>query len=181
MDSDIGFIFLFAGNFAPRNFALCQGQLMSIAQNSALFSILGTTYGGNGVSTFGLPDLRGRTAVGQGQGPGLSQYDLGEITGVENVSILTSNMPAHNHFLQANTGAGTTGTPGNTTYLASAPSTGSGPNAVQLKEFTTTAPNVQMGIQSISTAGSGIPIQIIQPVLCLNYIITLFGIFPTRN
>jgi hypothetical protein len=77
MDSDIGFIFLFAGNFAPRNFALCQGQLMSIAQNSALFSILGTTYGGNGVSTFGLPDLRGRTAVGQGQGPGLSQYDFG--------------------------------------------------------------------------------------------------------
>src|SRR5262245_42833413 len=97
MDSFIGSIILFAGNFAPRGWAFCQGQILSIAQNTALFSILGTTYGGNGQTTFALPDLRGRVPIGTGQGPGLSNIDLGEQSGSENVTLLASNMPPHTH------------------------------------------------------------------------------------
>src|SRR5580692_1409475 len=92
----LGAIFIFAGNFAPRGFALCQGQVLSIAQNTALFSILGTTYGGNGTTTFQLPDLQGRAPVGQGNGAGLSPVTLGQVGGVENVTIMAANMPSHN-------------------------------------------------------------------------------------
>src|SRR4051812_17662172 len=99
----LGCIFHFAGNFAPRGYMLCQGQLLSISQNTALFSILGTTYGGDGQVTFGLPDLRGRMPIGQGQGPGLSQIVIGELSGVENVTLTTNNLPAHNHTLTADT------------------------------------------------------------------------------
>src|SRR5690349_13883210 len=95
----IGEIIMFAGNFAPRGWAFCQGQILSIAQNTALFSILGTTYGGNGQTTFALPDFRGRVPVGQGQGPGLSSYVLGEVSGTESTTLLTTNMPVHNHGL----------------------------------------------------------------------------------
>src|ERR1700693_3176914 len=98
----LGAIFMFAGNFAPRGFQLCQGQLLSIQQNPALFSILGTTYGGNGTTTFQLPDLRGRVPVGEGSGPGLTPVVLGQAAGAQNVTILTSNMPAHSHSLMAN-------------------------------------------------------------------------------
>src|SRR5688572_5778483 len=93
----IGEIRMWAGNFAPKNWALCNGQILAIASNTALFSILGTTYGGNGTTTFGLPDLRGRVPLGQGQGPGLTPRSLGEIGGEESVVILTSEMPAHTH------------------------------------------------------------------------------------
>src|SRR5213083_190033 len=96
-DPILGCIFMFAGNFAPRGYALCQGQLLSIAQNTALFSILGTTYGGNGQTTFGLPDLRGRAPVGQGQAPGLNNVQLGESGGIQSASLTINNMPAHNH------------------------------------------------------------------------------------
>src|SRR4051812_15498079 len=88
---------MFAGNFAPRGWAFCNGQILPIAQNAALFSILGTTYGGNGTTTFGLPDLRGRVPVHQGQGPGLSQYDLGEQTGSEGVTLTINQVPVHTH------------------------------------------------------------------------------------
>src|SRR6476620_8139642 len=93
---------LFAGNFAPRGWAFCQGQLLSISQNTALFSILGTTYGGNGQTTFGLPDLRGRVPIHSGgsQGPGLSPYDLGEMGGTETNTLTINQMPAHNHTVQ---------------------------------------------------------------------------------
>jgi len=183
MDSDIGFIYMFGGNFAPRNFASCEGQLLSIAQNTAFFSILGTTYGGNGTTTFGLPDLRGRFPMGQGNGPGLTSRFLGELGGTENVSILTSNLPQHTHNLNVSSAAGTTGspTPSGTTYLAKGPSTGSGPNAVVSKTYTTTAPDVALGPLSITGGGSNIPINIINPHLALYFIITMFGIFPTRN
>src|SRR5947208_9160321 len=97
---------MFAGNFAPRGWALCNGQIMSIAQNTALFSLLGTTYGGDGVTTFALPDLRGRAPVGQGQGPGLSNLSLGESSGTENITLISANMPIHNHTLGCdNTGS----------------------------------------------------------------------------
>ena len=98
----IGQITLFAGNFAPRGWAFCNGQLLSIAQNTALFSILGTTYGGNGQTTFALPDLRGRVPVHAGQGPGLSNYDLGQQGGAESVTLTTAQMPAHTHPANAN-------------------------------------------------------------------------------
>src|SRR5688572_5350285 len=93
----IGEIIMFAGNFAPRGWAFCSGQLLSIAQNTALFSILGTTYGGNGQTTFALPDLRGRCPVHQGQGPGLSNYSLGQVGGTESVTLIASQLPPHSH------------------------------------------------------------------------------------
>src|SRR5512140_216933 len=107
----IGEIVMFAGNFAPRSWALCNGQLLPIAQNTALFSILGTTYGGDGRTTFALPDLRGRVPVHPGQGPGLSNYVLGEMAGTENTTLLINNMPAHNHTLNAVSDAGDTAAP----------------------------------------------------------------------
>src|SRR5580698_9602625 len=109
----LGAIFIFAGNFAPRGYQLCQGQLLSISQNTALFSILGTTYGGNGTTNFALPDLRGRAPIGQGAGPGLSPVTLGQQGGNQNVSILASNMPAHNHLVNVSTVPATQASPSN--------------------------------------------------------------------
>ena len=99
--SYIGVVWLFGGNFAPANFNFCDGSLQSIAENEALFTFLGTTYGGDGINTFGLPDLRGRAAVGQGTGPGLSTYVLGQRAGAENVTLTTGNLAAHTHLLNA--------------------------------------------------------------------------------
>src|SRR5215212_9817165 len=108
MEGYIAEIRLFAGNFAPRGWAFCAGQILSIASNTALFSLLGTTFGGNGQTTFGLPDLRGRVAVGPGQGPGLPSYDLGQMAGETTHTLIINEMPAHNHQAQAagNSGAG---------------------------------------------------------------------------
>src|SRR5438105_10342167 len=100
----LGQIMLFGGNFAPRGWAFCNGQIMSIAQNTALFSLLGTTYGGDGITTFALPDLRGRAPVGQGQGPGLSNITLGEASGTESITLTIANMPGHNHTLGCDNG-----------------------------------------------------------------------------
>src|SRR5271168_757195 len=107
----LGGIFIFAGNFAPRGYQLCQGQVLSIAQNTALFSILGTTYGGNGTSNFALPDLRGRAPIGQGQGPGLSNYVMGGVQGAEAVTLTTATTPAHSHGFPAFAVAATTNAP----------------------------------------------------------------------
>jgi len=173
----LGAIFIFAGNFAPRGFALCQGQLMSIAQNTALFSILGTTYGGDGVQTFGLPDLRGRAPIGQGQGPGLSPITLGELSGTENVSILSNNMPAHNHLISVNGGAGSQTSAANN-YLATTtdPATG---NAIPGYEATASANTLNP--QAVSVAGGNVPIAVRNPFLGINYIIAVQGIYPSRN
>ena len=97
MEGTIAEIRMFAGNFPPKNWAFCQSQILAISQNTALFSLLGTNYGGNGTTTFGLPDFRGRMPVGQGQGPGLSQYVLGELAGSETNTIANANFPAHSH------------------------------------------------------------------------------------
>ena len=107
----LGEIRMFGGNFAPSGWAMCNGQILPIAQNAALFSILGTSFGGNGTSTFGLPDLRGRAPVHQGQGPGLTTYILGELTGSENVTILQTQMPIHNHMVNADGQGGGKTTP----------------------------------------------------------------------
>ena len=167
----IGGIVLFAGNFNPRGYAFCQGQLLGIAQNTALFSILGTTYGGNGTTTFALPDLRGRAAIQQGTGPGLSPVVLGEVAGSEFVTILSTQMPVHNHTMTGSTLAGDSSIP-----------TGAVPaNSGALdKEYSTVfSSNVAMAATGV--AGGNQPIGIRNPYLGLNYIIALQGIFPTRN
>ena len=166
----IGQITLFAGNFAPRGWAFCNGQILSIAQNTALFSILGTTYGGNGQTTFALPDLRGRVPMHPGQGPGLSSRTLGEVGGTETTTLNVSQLPAHTHPVapQANDGAQTTNRPGGA-YPARGGAYAGSPGATP------------MGATPSGPAGSSQPHNNVQPYLGLNYIIALEGIFPSRN
>ena len=166
----IGDIKMFGGNFAPRSWAFCNGQLLSISQNAALFSILGTTYGGNGQTTFALPDLRGRVPIGMGQGPGLSGYVEGQAGGVENVTLLTSQIPVHNHSLSASSGAATNASPNN-----------GYPAVLDAGNGYAATPNTTMNAGAIGTAGGNQSHTNVQPYLALNFIICLFGIFPSRN
>lgn len=168
----------FAADFAPRYWASCNGQILPIAQNQALFSLLGTTYGGNGISTFGLPDLRGRTPVSQGQSITGTVYTLGESTGQESVTLSANNLPSHVHNgpiqlkLQADNTGATDTSPDfnyNSLYTNSYAPTA---NAAML------APTYSV---TIGTAGSSIPVNIRDPYLAVNYIICLNGIFPSRN
>ena len=178
MEPFIAQIMLFAGNFAPRGWAFCQGQILSIAQNTALFSLLGTTYGGNGQTTFALPDLRGRVPVGTGQGPGLAAVTLGEMAGSQTTTLLVTNMPAHIHTVTVNpravSEAGDTSNPTNA-YPAN--------SGAMDKEYKATGTFVNMGAASASTgaAGGSQPFSLMQPYLGMNYIIALEGIFPSRN
>ncbi len=178
----IGEIRLFAGSFAPRGWALCNGQLLSIAQNTALFSILGTFYGGDGRVTFGLPDLRGRAPVHWGQGPGLSPYDLGEIGGSENVTVLTNELPAHNHLIGVNNAAGTATDP--TNGIAAQINTGDARNPLTTAmgyTGTPPPPTGNMNVTAMLPAGGSQPHNNLQPYQCVTYIIALAGIFPARN
>jgi len=180
MEGTIGEIRMFAGNFAPRTWAFCSNQLLPIAQNTALFSILGTTYGGNGQTTFALPDFRGRTAIGTGQGPGLSNVQLGEIAGAQSVTLTTGNMPAHTHPLtgtvspQGNQGAtGLSNDPSNRRLAGTNIFTGAA------TDLATMAPAVST--LAIGATGGSQPFSIMPPYLGMNYIICLFGIFPSRD
>ncbi|RFS15515.1 phage tail protein [Emticicia sp. C21] len=177
MEGYIAEIRMFAGNFAPRGWAFCQGQLLSIAQNTALFSLLGTTYGGNGQTTFGLPDLRGRVPIGTGQGPGLTSRNLGEVGGSETNTLLISQMPAHIHTLNASANGPTINTAnGNLLASQSRSNGGTMPNVY--------APNsgaVPMGGSAIGVAGGSQPVNNIQPYLGINFIICMEGIYPSRN
>jgi microcystin-dependent protein len=162
---------LFAGNFAPRGWALCHGQILSIAQNTALFSLLGTTYGGDGRTTFALPDLRGRVPVGQGQGPGLSPNSLGQQGGAETHTLTSSEMPAHNHPTQSNKAtndAATTSRPN-----GKVPAAGGA--------YADTSDGSALDPDLIGAAGGSQPHNNMQPHLALNYIIALQGIYPSRN
>lgn len=170
----LGVIFAFPPTFAPYGWALCQGQLISISENSALYAVLGTTYGGDGQTTFALPDLRGRMPVGQGQGPGLSSYTMGQLSGSENVTISVSQMPAHTHYVNVYNAAGNTAVPTSSTVLA-------GSGAVNFFAAGTTTPNATLLPTSIGLSGSSLPVSVIQPVLTTSYIIALQGIFPTQN
>jgi microcystin-dependent protein len=163
----LGEIKLLPFNFAPRGYAFCAGQILPIAQNTALFSLLGTTFGGNGQTTFALPDLRGRVPVSSGQGPGLSNYDLGEVTGTETVTLTSNQMPAHNHLVNANNAAADATRPGNNYPGTSAYSTTNGGNT--------------MNPAVIAQAGGSQPFSNVQPLLVLNFCIALEGIFPSRN
>jgi microcystin-dependent protein len=162
----LGSIVLFAGNFAPRGWAFCDGQLLPIAQNQALFSLLGTTYGGNGQTTFALPDLRGRAPVHEGQGPGLQNYALGESAGEETVTLSAAQLPPHTHSQPATNGQQTTNRPNN-----ALPARG----GVYANESDGSA------LHPTSSVGSGQPHDNRPPYLTLNYIISLDGIYPSRN
>ncbi|ASU34282.1 phage tail protein [Mucilaginibacter xinganensis] len=174
--SFIGAIYIFGGNFPIAGFSFCQGQLVAISENDTLYTLLGTTFGGDGVQTFGLPDLRGRMIVGQGQGPGLSQYVIGQRSGVENVTLTTNTMPSHTHLINANSGAGTTSTASTSSYMAAVVS-GTTPENF----YNTATPNATLAASTLSSAGSNIPFSIVQPVLAMNYVISLYGIYPSRN
>lgn len=169
MEPFIGMIVQFGGNFAPRGWALCDGQLLSINSHSALFSILGTTYGGDGRSTFGLPDLRGRVAMHAGTGPGLTPRDLGRKSGAETVTLTTNQMPNHNHQLNVLNGLATSPN-GQNEYLAQAD--------IYTPKGT---PLVQMNNGAVSHTGNGQPFQIVQPFQVVNFIIALQGTYPSRN
>ncbi|GAA4363072.1 tail fiber protein [Hymenobacter saemangeumensis] len=180
MDEFIGIIKIFAGNFAPRGWAICDGSLLPISQNTALFSLLGTMYGGNGTTTFALPDLRGRVPVGVGQGPGLSPYTQGQLSGSENVTLTTGQMPAHNHLLNGSSTPGTTDAlAGNFLALPNG-TTNNTEEAVTVHAYGPSA-NVTANPAAIGAAGGNQPVPVLQPLLAINYIICLEGIYPSRN
>ena len=174
----IGSVIIFAGNFAPRGWAFCQGQLLSIAQNTALFSILGTTYGGNGQTTFALPDLRGRCPIGPGQGPGLPNVSLGEVSGTPAQTLLVTQMPAHSHILRGNANNGNDSLPANA-YPAAAVIPTDSNKSVNAYNSATDGTVMNPGV--VQNAGGSQPFSIMQPYLGINYIIALEGIFPSRN
>lgn len=173
MEFYIGQILLFAGTFAPRGWAYCHGQLLSIQQNSALFSILGTTYGGNGTTNFGLPDLRGRVPMGTGQGPGLTPRSLGEIGGTESVTLTLQHLPAHQHQAFGTAEPASSISPG--AGLWATPTEGE-----ERRRAYGAGPLVAMNGQAIGMTGAGMPHTNVQPYLGLNYIICTAGIFPQR-
>lgn len=178
----IGEVKLFGFNFAPKGYATCQGQILSIAQNTALFSLLGTTYGGNGTTTFALPDLQGRMAIGQGTGPGLPSHSMGEVSGTPNVTLLTSNMPAHVHSansLRVSVKASTANA-GEQSPDGTFPAVTTSSNyADSATANVFTGGTVVSGTTDIT--GSGFPFSVMNPYLCMNYSIALQGIFPSRN
>lgn len=173
----LGNVSIFAGNFAPRGWALCNGQLMSISQNSALFAILGTTFGGDGQTTFGLPDLRSRIAIH----PDNNTYNLGQAAGTENIIISTTQMPPHTHALvsiggsmAASTATGGTDSPANAFPAKSASDL-----------YNTSVDSGGMAVSNVSAAspnaGASGPVPILSPYLAMNYVIATEGLFPSRN
>ena len=174
----LGEIRLFAGNFAPRGNAYCSGQLLNVAQNSALFSLLGTFYGGNGQTTFALPDLRGRLPICMGQGPGLSNYNIGQQVGSEAVTVGTTQMPGHNHIPAASNQPATIPTPG-----------GNVPSALESPPWTSfwvndgdkTGSPIPLATNALAMQGGGQAHTNIMPLLTISIIIALQGVFPSRN
>lgn len=177
----VGEIKMFGGNFAPRGYNMCSGQLLPLQQNSALFSILGTSFGGDGVSTFGLPHFGGRSPIGQGTpAPGVpTTYNLGEFGGFETAALLSTNMPVHTHLQQVIGETATTDIPGPGTYLAAAVD-GSG-NAVNIYGTDITKSPTTLAPQSLTIAGGSQPFAIRNPYQAVSFIIALVGIFPSRN
>ncbi len=181
MEGTIAEIRFFAGNFSPRNWAFCNGQILSIAQNTALFSLLGTTYGGNGQTTFSLPDFRSRVAVGAGQGPGLSPFQLGQSGGAETYTIQNSNFPPHTHPVSGTiTMKGTAVAGASDSPAGSYPATLAGTPMYATTNNGSALGNMQVALTAGLT-GSQQPVNNIQPIIGMNYIICLFGIYPSRN
>ncbi|MGB8768707.1 MAG: tail fiber protein [Candidatus Korobacteraceae bacterium] len=177
MEPFLGSLLLVPYNFAPQGWALCNGQLLSIQQNTALFSLLGTTYGGDGISTFALPDLRGRVPISAGQGPGLQQYVLGQSGGAESATLGVTQLPAHNHSVNTVSTPATGTNPANQ-YLATstAPAVG-GVSSI----YSSAQPNSTLNPNAVSQTGGSQPVDIRSPYLTFNWIIALNGIYPSRG
>jgi microcystin-dependent protein len=177
MEGTLATIMIFGGNFAPSAWMFCAGQLLPIAEYDALFSLLGTTYGGDGQTTFGLPDMRGRIPVGTGTGGGLSTVALGQAAGTENVTLTQTQMPAHNHPMTASVSTSSSNADGSNSpaKVLATPTT-------NLYAPTSAATNNYLGGASVSLAAQGgsQPINILQPYLALNYVICVEGIYPSR-
>jgi microcystin-dependent protein len=167
----IGEIRMFGGSFAPNGWVLCQGQLMPIAENDALFNLIGTTYGGDGQETFGIPDLQGRVVVHQGQGSGLQNDTIGESGGVESVTIVANTTPVHNHAFIASLGAAASTDPTNQVIAQSS----------QIHLFTEDVASKQMNASSLAPVGGSQPHENRQQYLAINFILSLFGIFPSQT
>lgn len=168
----IGEIRMFAGNFPPAGWALCNGQLVPISENDTLFNLIGTIYGGDGQETFALPNLNGRVPLHSGQGPGISQnYQIGEMAGVEQVTLTTQQMPIHTHPMLASTNTASSAVPTSNVIGKS----------TQVDMFINAVPGDPLSSQAIQPAGGSQPHENMQPYLCINYIISLFGIYPTQS
>lgn len=174
-DPYLGEIKMFAGNFAPKNYALCNGQLLPLSQNTALFSLLGTYYGGDGRSTFGLPNLQGRAVMHWGKGNGLTQHTIGETGGELSVTLNNQEMPAHNHLMQCNQTGGDTNTPNGGTFSSGA--RGDANFYAGSSPFTA----VPMAPNALELTGGSQPHNNVQPYLAVNFIIALAGIYPPRS
>lgn len=176
MEGYIAQIIMFAGDFAPRFWAFCQGQILPIAQNQALFSLLGTTYGGNGTTTFALPDFRGRSPIGVGQGPGLSDVTLGEVAGQQQITLLPANLPAHTHTgtlsVAATSSTATTDEPGGAIPAGGLALYAPGATATGAMGAVTA---------TVGNTGGNQPMNIRQPYIVTNFVICLSGLFPSRN
>jgi microcystin-dependent protein len=187
MDNFLGEIRVFAGNYAPVGWAFCNGALLSISNESALFALLGTTYGGDGVTTFAVPDLRVRIGLSQGQLPGGESYTLGEAAGAQNVTLLISNTPQHTHSLIASNSQATTGDPTNNFFAQTNGNNSTiQPPYPDVKLYTTlplpsgpSAPNVMLDPAALSLTGGTQPHNNMMPYVCINFIIALNGIFPS--
>jgi microcystin-dependent protein len=167
----VGEIRLFAGNFAPQGWLFCDGQLLPISENDALFNLIGTTYGGDGQSTFALPDLRGRVPNHQGTSPSFgTNYIIGEMSGVEEITLTTQQLPVHTHPAVASTNQGTQGNPGGNVLS----------NSQGAKPYIEDAPTNAMSAASVTAVGGSQPHTNLQPFICINYIISLFGVFPQQ-
>ncbi len=173
-DQFLGEIRIFSGNFAPQYWAFCNGQVMAISQNTALFSLLGTNYGGNGTSTFALPNLQGILPVHQGNGVGLTQYSVGESVGETSVTLVQQQLPVHIHQLTASVGRGAT--------PATTPATGDAlTTSVQGSAYSATVSAATMDLSELAPAGTSVPHDNRMPTLALNFCIALSGIFPPRS
>ncbi len=170
-----GEIRMFAGNFAPNGWALCDGQLMAVSQNDALFSLFGTIYGGDGRTTFGLPDLRGRVPLHYGSGPGLTPRAIGAMGGSETVTLSVAQLPTHTHTVTVSTDAGTSAAPDGEVLAAS-------PNVrVYRPTDPATDPNAADMASVAVSAGDGQPHNNLMPYQCVNFIVSLYGIYPSRT
>ncbi len=181
MDSYLGAVFCFGFNFPPYGWAQCNGQVFPISGNEALFSLIGTTYGGDGVTTFALPNIQGRVPIGTGQGPGLANYVLGQIGGVESVTLAVNNLPAHTHpgtaTIPVSSAAGDSNDPSGRYFARSSSAVGntySGTSGVVMAGPLT-------GTSGTAGTGSPVPISLMNPYQTLNYCISIYGIFPSRN
>jgi microcystin-dependent protein len=167
----IGEIRMFGGNFAPAGWALCDGQTMAIAENDALFTLIGTTYGGDGQETFNLPNLQSRVPIHMGTGPDGITYQIGEMAGTEDVTLTVQQIPNHTHPLIASTATGTGNNPGGSVLAQTAGA---------LQPYIADAPGVQMNAAVLTPQGGSQPHNNCQPFLCINFIISLFGVFPNQ-